>query len=231
MAKKQGIYSAIEWADYSHNPVKGTCPYKCYYCYNKRVQNYGNWNPRLRLDMKELNWLPREPGKIFICDNLDLLHPEIPDGWIHSIIYKMRSEPQNTYQLLSKNPERYAGFEFSENAWLGTTWDGLSFTRNNISILVQNTPADRVRFISFEPLLKEPAGIDLSGIDWIIIGANSNPGARKPPNSWADMLITEARRLDIAVWVKNNYRYSERLKEYPALELEPVAIPVQMALF
>ena len=72
-----------------------------------------------------------------------------------------------------------------------------------------------IRFVSFEPILA-PVDPDLFGISWIIIGANSNRGAEKPPTEWADRLIKLARESNVAVFVKDNYGYPERIKDFPS---------------
>jgi len=41
-----------------------------------------------------------------------------------------------------------------------------------------------VKFISFEPLLGPIPDIDLSGIDWVIVGGESGPGARPIRPEW-----------------------------------------------
>jgi protein gp37 len=180
----------------------------------------------VRVSEKELEWCPPEPSKIFVGSSLELFDPAIPGDWIQRIIDMTASHPENVYIFLSKNPSRYAEFSFSSNCWLGTTWDGLDHTKHNVELLLECAQSDVVRFVSFEPLLAEPPGDILSeGIDWIIVGANSNPGAPKAPDSWADMLIQQAEDLNIPVWVKGNYRYRQRIKKAPALQ------ELQMALF
>jgi len=73
------------------------------------------------------------------------------------------------------------------------------------------------KFVSFEPLIESPMiSFNLfSELDWIIIGADSSRGAKKPPKQWADFLIKTARDLSIPVWVKDNYGYPEVIKEFP----------------
>jgi protein gp37 len=41
-----------------------------------------------------------------------------------------------------------------------------------------------VKFLSCEPLLTALPGIDLAGIDWVIVGGESGPGARPILPSW-----------------------------------------------
>jgi len=51
--------------------------------------------------------------------------------------------------------------------------------------LLRDTPA-QVRFLSIEPLLEHLGPINLKGINWVIVGGESGPGAR--PNrakSWS----------------------------------------------
>ena len=102
-----------------------------------------------------------------------------------------------------------------DNAWYGTTCDGTLSTKNNIDDLIMYIQlCSSTRFVSFEPLLA-PVDPDLRGISWIIIGADSNLGAVKPPQEWADHLIAVARREKIPVFIKDNYGYPERIKEMP----------------
>lgn len=86
-------------------------------------------------------------------------------------------------------------------------------TRGN-SLKLVSAGSEPRRFISFEPLLtcRIP---DLFGIQWVIIGADSTKGAKKPPVEWADIIIKLAREQYIPVFVKDNYNYPDRIKEMP----------------
>ena len=42
----------------------------------------------------------------------------------------------------------------------------------------------RTKFLSLEPLLSDMPGLDLSGIDWVIVGGESGPGARPMREEW-----------------------------------------------
>jgi len=160
-------------------------------------------------------------GKIAVCLNLELFHADVPSVWIDRILDHVESHTQNQYMFLTKFPVRYSSFDYSDfswqpsNIWLGTTWDGLEHTERNIDLLALLDKNVAVRFVSFEPLLAFPYGVDLSNIDWIIIGADSRRGAEKPSLTWAEILIRQARSMGIAVWVKDNYGFYERIKEYP----------------
>lgn len=238
MARRAG--KSIEWAEWVCNPVKGRCPAepRCEYCYMIQIERRFPWNrgkgtgynPTLRLDEKALDWKPPAGCLVFCCSTLDLFHPEIEYKWIEETIRMIELNPQANYALLTKWPEEYAEFDrFPKNAWLGTTWDGLNRTEGNVYEL------NRIRreygnpvWVSFEPLLRKCAlelGYDWGAgkepyVDWFVLGGDSRPGANKPPDECADMLIQQAKRYGIPVWIKDNYGYEGKygvLKERPPL--------------
>jgi hypothetical protein len=73
------------------------------------------------------------------------------------------------------------GEEPLPNVWLGTSIesDRYSFRAS----LLRYTPA-AVRFLSCEPLLGPLPSLDLTGIDWVIVGGESGPGARPMNPEW-----------------------------------------------
>ncbi len=132
--------------------------------------------------------------------------------WTRTILNKIRECNQHTFQILSKFPQGYKNYDFPDNVWIGASID--TQKRANVILKALKEAKASVKFISFEPLLQD-LNIDLKGINWIIIGADSRIGAAKPPIEWADNLIKQARKLDIPVFVKENYNYKDRLKEFP----------------
>jgi protein gp37 len=85
------------------------------------------------------------------------------------------------------------------NVWLGTSIE--SDEHVGRADHLRATPA-AVRFISAEPLLGPLPSLDLTGIDWLIIGGESGPGSRPMDLAWAYALIDKARTADTAVFVK-----------------------------
>jgi protein gp37 len=67
------------------------------------------------------------------------------------------------------------------NVWLGTSieLDKYSWRADHL----RATPA-AVRFVSAEPLLGPLPSLDLTGIDWLIVGGESGPGARPMHPAW-----------------------------------------------
>jgi len=215
----------IDWASATWNIVSG-CEHNCHYCYAKRMANrlagrYGYpkdepFRPTFHRNKlhEPINW--KKPQRIFVSSMGDLWGDWVDSEWIDDVLdVCVTLAPWHTYLFLTKNPKRYGDFRAIENGWYGTTVDGTERTEKNIRDLVYYTQVGMAgRFVSFEPLLA-PVEPDLFGIQWIIIGANSNKGAEKPPDEWADRLIELAREENIAIWVKNNFKYKKRIKEFP----------------
>lgn len=85
------------------------------------------------------------------------------------------------------------------NVWIGTSIESDKYVRRADHL--RNTPA-AVRFISAEPLLGPLPSLDLSGIDWLIVGGESGPGARPFKPQWAADLVDAAREGGTAPFVK-----------------------------
>src|SRR5205807_4492569 len=60
----------------------------------------------------------------------------------------------------------------------------------------------KVRFLSIEPLLEDLGEIDLSGIDWVIVGGESGPGARPMNKEWVLSIREQCRSYGIPFFFK-----------------------------
>lgn len=71
------------------------------------------------------------------------------------------------------------------NVWLGTSieLDKYAFRADHL----RKTPA-AVRFLSLEPLLGPLPSLDLTGIDWVIVGGESGPNHRPMDPDWVRSL-------------------------------------------
>ncbi len=220
---KQGK-GGIETCEFTWNPITG-CLHGCEYCYLKRI------GARLNIDMMTPAYKPqllndlarrKKPALIFVGSSGDMFGEWVPDEQIQSVMDVVAENDRHAYQFLTKNPQRYKYIKTYFYCWYGTTCDGTKRTIENINYLMLSLPRIATKFISFEPLLHEPPDdLDLTGISWIIIGANTNRGAKKPLDEWALKLIKIARRDGAAIYIKDNYRfplmgkYSDCHKEYP----------------
>jgi len=189
----------IEWTEATWNPTTGCTKASdgCLHCYAermaKRLQAMGVENYRdgfaVRVHEKTLEapYLWSRPRMIFVNSMSDLFHNEIPDEFILRIFKVMNETPRHTYQFLTKRPERLVELDrnrllrWSPNIWAGVTIENAKYA--NRADLLKQTRA-YVKFISFEPLLGLIDEIDLSGIDWAIVGGESGPSARPMNKEW-----------------------------------------------
>jgi len=126
----------------------------------------------------------------------DLFHELVPDVFIHEVFDRMSQADWHTFQVLTKRPERMADVVRTYYArgrrpgplphvWLGTSIENDRWTGRADAL--RTTPA-ALRFVSAEPLIGPLPSLDLTDIDWIIVGGESGRGAdrwtlRGPDNS------------------------------------------------
>ena len=216
---KQGK-GGIEWCDFTWNPVVG-CTCRCSYCYARRLakrfkgrcQQCYEFTPHLHPERLGEPLRRKKPARIFVCDMGDLFDKNVPMEWIDRVYRTMNHSPQHTFQLLTKQPHRANTRFWPHNVWLGVSVENQGA---DFRVRTLRHSAARVKFVSFEPLLGR-VHIDLNGIDWIIIGAQTRPEIQ-PRVEWVQWLIAEARRVGAAVFLKNNLDWwgpGERYREFP----------------
>jgi len=164
-----------------------------------------------RLDMLKTT---QQPKKIFIDSMWDWNCRGVKEEWILTILDKIKECPQHTFQILSKRPQKYSRFSYPENVWLGTSIATNADT-HRIDRLLQ-TNSENIKFVSIEPI-HEKIDCDFSGLDWIIVGAET--GNRKDKviakKGWIKSVVRDARELGIPVFIKNNAKRNKTIREFP----------------
>jgi protein gp37 len=116
----------------------------------------------------------------------DLFHEDVPLDFVHQVFDVMVATPRHTYQVLTKRAERLAqlapALPWPSNVWMGITVEDNERLARVDSL--RKVPA-AVRFLSVEPLLGPLPDLDVEGIDWVIVGGESGPGARPMQPRWA----------------------------------------------
>ena len=133
----------------------------------------------------------------------DLFHENIPLTFISQVFDVMERAHWHKFQVLTKRAERLAEFadllRWPENVWLGVTVENRSYL-NRIDYL-RNVPA-AVRFLSLEPLLGPLPNMDLSNINWVIVGGESGPSARPMDEEWVLDIQQQCRKANVSFFFK-----------------------------
>jgi len=204
-----------EWKHETWNPVSGCSPVSegCDHCYAKGialrlkamgVQKYEQgFDVTLHEDAlgKPIHW--RKPRLVFMTSMGDLMHPDVPDGFIMRVFDVMRKCDRHAFQLLTKRPRRMAELS-GRMSWPSNVWAGTTIESNRVYYrLACLRKVDAVvRFISFEPLLSNVSDADLSGIHWAAVGGESGPEARPMKVEWARVLRDKCVAEGIAFYFK-----------------------------
>lgn len=189
--------SSIEWTETTWNPVTGCTKVSpgCKHCYAERMakrlkamgqSRYADgFRVTLQSDLAEepLRW--RKARRVFVNSMSDLFHPDVPIAFILKIFETMEKAYWHQFQVLTKRPERLRMLA-DRLPWPPNLWMGVSVERQDyfwrIAELVEVPAA--IRFLSLEPLLGPLPSLPLKGIDWVIVGGESGPGARPIAIDW-----------------------------------------------
>lgn len=98
-----------------------------------------------------------------------------------------------------KDCDSLAEQQCRDNLWLGVSVENQK-AKSRIDLL-RETPA-AVRFLSIEPLLENVGTLDLRGINWVIVGGESGPGARPMDVAWARSIVEQCKAAGVACFVK-----------------------------
>jgi protein gp37 len=135
-----------------------------------------------------LKW--KRPQIIFVNSMSDLFHKDVPVDFILKTFDVMRRAGWHNFQVLTKRSERLLELSpilpWKSHIWMGVSVETVRYTPR-IDHLRQT--GAMVKFLSLEPLLGPLPGLNLEGIDWVIVGGESGPGARPMDPAW----VTEVR--------------------------------------
>jgi len=130
-----------------------------------------------------LTW--KKPRLVYVNSMSDLFHEDVPLSFIQSVFKTMNEASQHTFQVLTKRPSRVLEIEnnldWSPNIWLGTS---IESQRWPFRLQELNKINAEDKFLSLEPLIGPLPDIPVKGIDWVIVGGESGPGARPMEPDW-----------------------------------------------
>jgi protein gp37 len=89
-----------------------------------------------------------------------------------------------------------------------------------------------MKFLSVEPLLEDLREVDLTGMDWVIVGGESGRGARFLEEDWVRNLLHSCRRYHVPFFFKqwggvHKKKAGRKLRgrtydEFPAIKSLPI---------
>jgi protein gp37 len=245
--------SIISWTEVTWNPIFGCHKVSegCRNCYAETIAlKFGlsskpwtapNASENVVIKPHKLKepYSLKEPSRVFVNSMSDMFHENIPN-WYRALCFAvMIDNPQHTFQVLTKRPERatdwlyawqsakrdqrfYDGAQrlgisplflpaspWNENIWIGTSVENAKSCARLDAL--RSCPA-HTRFVSFEPLIGEiPATVNLVGFQWAIVGGESGSNFRPMPHAWARNIRDACQRDGVAFFFKQSAAYRTEL--------------------
>ena len=208
--------SKIEWTEETWNPSTGCVKVSsgCKNCYAEVMANrlkamgtpgYENGFEFSIMPERLEQPLKKKKGtKYFVNSMSDLFHEEMPKEFLDKIMRVIKLTPQHIYQILTKREDAmFNYFEnkgVSDNIWLGVSVEDRKDGVPRIDKL--RTIDASIKFLSVEPLLEDLGELDLTGIDWVIVGGESGAKARPMKEEWVLNIKKQCEAQDVAFFFK-----------------------------
>lgn len=202
--------SRIEWTQCTWNPVTGCSKISpgCKNCYAERMaqrlraMGQPNYRNGFKVTTHEhalqtpLRW--KRPSVIFVNSMSDLFHKNVPVSFILKVFDVMAAAPHHQFQILTKRSQRLIELN-GRLPWQKHICMGVTVENSDYTFRIDNLRqcSATVKFLSLEPLLGPVPYLNLDGIDWVIVGGESGPGARPMLHEW----VTDIRDQCIAASV------------------------------
>ena len=217
--------SKIEWTDVTWNPIRGCTRVSegCRHCYAERMAaRFGGpgkpyeglavftpagprWTNEVRVIeaalQQPLRW--RKPRNVFVNSMSDLFHEQVTDDDIRLIFDVTNRAGWHVFQVLTKRSARLAAAA-ATLPWTSNIWMGVSVESGDHLDRIDHlrTTCAAVKFLSLEPLLGQLCGLDLTNIDWVIVGGESGPGARPMSADWVRDIRDQCIRAGVPFFFK-----------------------------
>ncbi len=217
--------SKIEWTESTWNPVRGCTRVSegCRFCYAERIaarfsgkgmayeglakntKAGPRWTQKVQIVRELLNeplkW--KKPRRIFVNSMSDLFHEKIELSYIQEVFAVMEQAHWHQFQILTKRADQLLKFN-TELPWPSNIWMGVSVEDERVTDRIdalRQTDA-HIKFLSLEPLLGALPNLELDGIDWVIVGGESGPGAREMEKKWVIDIREQCADANVAFFFK-----------------------------
>jgi protein gp37 len=207
--------SKIEWTESTWNPVTGCTKISlgCKNCYAERMalrlqamgqSNYiDGFDVSIHEHVLELPLKWKKPQTIFVNSMSDLFHKNVPISFIKKMFNVMNRANWHRYQVLTKRSGRLrklaSKINWQQHIWMGVTVESKEYMYRIDNL--RQTEA-KIKFLSLEPLLGPISKINLSGMDWVIVGGESGPGARPIKEDWVIDIKNQCQEENVPFFFK-----------------------------
>lgn len=208
-------HSSIEWTEATWNPLTGCNKISpgCIHCYAermaKRLRGMGvhSYRNGFKLTLQEhalqlpLTW--KKPQIIFVNSMSDLFHGDVPVDYIQRVFEVMNQASWHQFQILTKRADRLSELS-SKLTWTSNIWMGVSVETEHYTYRIDHLrkTGAQIKFLSLEPLLGPLPRLHLAGIDWVIVGGESGPGARPMEQQWVLEIRDQCRKAGVPFFFK-----------------------------
>lgn len=233
--------SKIEWTEATWNPVTGCNKISpgCKHCYAERMakrlqlmgqSNYVNgFQLTLHEHMLERPSLWKKPKLIFVNSMSDLFHEKISVDFILRVFNVMRRASWHMFQVLTKRSHRLVELNALVE-WPPNVWMGVSVENENCTYRINDLrkTGAKIKFLSLEPLLGPLPKLNLSQINWVIVGGESGPRSRPMAEEWVIDILHQCCYFNVPFffkqWGGTNKKKTGRLLQGRTWDEMPEAI-------
>jgi protein gp37 len=218
------------------NPIVG-CSKKCHDC-DGNIWCYAYWQAKRMQHKCDLcyKFIPhiheerliepynrKKPTDIFVCSMGEFFDKNVPQSWRDEVLLVVKENPQHTFMFLTKQPGNIQDMKYPANMWIGISVNGKYDTYSQKELnyfLIDLKDKVKIRFISFEPYLREIEDIDIyiKHVDWIIAGGLTGHKKFSPPTKWIDNMVEYCEKYKKRLFIKRNCNYSNTIRQRPEVE-------------
>lgn len=151
----------------------------------------------------KLPLLWKKSQTIFVNSMSDLFLENVPEMFIKRVFGVMHSAYWHTFQILTKRAERLLRLSAALQ-WMPNIWMGVSVENSEYEFRIDHLRETKayVKFLSLEPLLGPIPNLNLTGIDWVIVGGESGPGARSMDPMWVIDIRNQCQKAKVPFFFK-----------------------------
>jgi radical SAM mobile pair protein A len=201
------------------------CNIGCPYCYarmnNRRFHTTDNFNVPSFYESKLKMMDNKKYGAYLLTGQSD--YSQWEKEWFEKTFERMRKNPDTQFIFLSKRPDQCRLTEVPDNAWFGVTVTS-SKEKWRIDELKKNVNANHY-LVTFEPLFDDVGKLDLTDIEWVVIGTETGNRRNKSVSrrEWVYNILHQAKDKGIPVFMKDALypviSEKEMVQEYPEVYL------------